>query len=147
MEDKDKKSLENDINISNENFINALNKQIARLKSDNKNLELKNKQLSEEKINNLQAIKNLENEVINMQSNRDMNKVEQNINMNYQMNNLLQDYQNQINELTNQVNFLQSENMSLQQNQRSLLSSKMDSREYPRSDMGGDDNSLKPNQL
>ena len=38
MEDKDKKNLENDINISNENFINALNKQIARLKSDNKNL-------------------------------------------------------------------------------------------------------------
>ena len=139
--------MENDINISNENFINALNKQIARLKSDNKNLELKNKQLSEEKINNLQAIKNLENEVINMQSNRDMNKVDQNINMNSQMNNLLQDYQNQINELTNQVNFLQSENMSLQQNQRSLLSSKIDDREYPRSDMGGDDNSLKPNQL
>ena len=37
--------------------------------------------------------------------------------------------------------------MSLQQNQRSLLSSKMDSRDYPRSDMDGDDNSLKPNQL
>ena len=35
-----KKSVENDINISNENFINALNKQIARLKSDNKNLEM-----------------------------------------------------------------------------------------------------------
>ena len=85
--------------------------------------------------------------IFNMQSNRDMNKVEQNLNMNYQMNNLLQDYQNQINELTNQVNFLQSENMSLQQNQRSLLSSKIDDREYPRSYMGGDDNSLKPNQL
>ena len=82
-----------------------------------------------------------------MQSNRDMGKVEQNVNMNFQMNNLIQDYENQINELTNQVNFLQSENMSLQQNQRSLLSSKIDNREYPRSDFGGDDNSLKPNQL
>jgi chromosome segregation ATPase len=147
LQDKDKKSLENDINISNENFINALNKQIARLKSDNKNLEIKNKKLSEEKINNLQAIKNLENEVLNMKSSQDMGKVEQNINMNYQMNNLIQDYENQINELTNQVNFLQSENMSLQQNHRSLMSSKMDSREYPRSDIGGDDNPLKPNQL
>ena len=147
MEDKDKKNLENDINISNENFINALNKQIARLKSDNKNLESKNKQLNEEKMNNLQAIKNLENELFNIQSNRDMGKVDQNINMNFQMNNLIQDYENQINDLTNQVNYLQTENMSLQQNQRSLLSSKMDSREYPRSDVGGEDNSLKPNQL
>ena len=76
-----------------------------------------------------------------------MAKTEQNLGMNYQMNNLIQEYENQINDLTNQVNLLHSENISLQQNQRSLLSSKIDDREYPRSDFCGDDNSLKPNQL
>ena len=139
--------MENDINISNENFINALNKQIARLKSDNKNLEVKNRKLTEEKMLNFQSIRNLENEVMNMQSNRDMAKTEQNLGMNYQMNNLIQEYENQINDLTNQVNLLHSENMSLQQNQRSLLSSKIDTKEYPRSEIDGEDNPLKSNQL
>ena len=65
-----KKNEDNDINISNENFINALNKQIARLKSDNKNLEFKNKKLNEENKNNLNEIRNLEQKIINMQSNK-----------------------------------------------------------------------------
>ena len=141
----DKKSIDNDINISNENFINALNKQIARLKSDNKKLETQNKKLSEEKANNLQAIKNLEQEIMNLQSNQDMNKVEENINMNSQMNTMIQQYKNQINELTNQLNMLHNENMSLQQNQRSMMSSNMDSRGYPRSVANNDP--LNPNQL
>ena len=40
---------------------------------------------------------------------------------------------------------LHNENMSLQQNQRSILSSNMDSRGYPRSAIN--DTSLQPNQL
>ena len=58
---------------------------------------------------------------------------------------MIQQYKNQINELTSQLNMLHNENMSLQQNQRSMLSSNMDSRGYPRSAVN--DNSLNPNQL
>ena len=112
-----------------------MNKQIERLKIDNKNLELKNKQLSEEKINNLQAIKKLEHDIINIKSEQQINNVDD-----INMNNVIIQYKNQINELTSQLNNLQSENMSLQQNRRSLTSSQMEnSREYPKS-VGGNDN-------
>ena len=141
----DKKNVDNDINISNENFINALNKQIARLKSENNNLEIQNKKLNEEKINNLQSIRNLEQEVINMQSTQEINQLDDNINMNSQMNNMIQQYKKQINDLTSQLNILHNENMSLQQNQRSLMSSNMDSRGHPRSEVN--DTYLQPNQL
>ena len=137
----EKKNSDIDINISNENFINALNKQIARLKSDNKNLERQNKKLTEEKEGNIQAIRNLEQKLMNIQSNEDMNRIDNNINMN----NKIQEYKNQINELTSQLNILHNENMSLQQNQRSILSSNMDSRGYPRSEVNN--TSLQPNQL
>ena len=47
--------------------------------------------------------------------------------------------------MTNQLNELHNENMSLQQNQRSLISSNMDSRGHPRTVVN--DTYLQQNQL
>ena len=96
-------------------------------------------------IDNLQTIKYLEQEIMCMKTNNEMNRTDENINMNNQMKNMIQQYKNQINELTSQLNMLHNENMSLQQNQRSMLSSNMDSRGYPRS--AANDTSLQQNQL
>ena len=123
--------IDNDININNQTYINALNKQIARLQMEKKNLI--------EKLNQNQN-QNLEEIIANeRQKNFDSNKIIQQLQdeLNQKMNfegdnaNVLKELQNENNELKSQINLLKNENMILQ-SQKNLVGSN-DSQTFPRS--------------
>ena len=140
-------NIDQSVNISDKNFINALNKQIARLQSDKKNLENQNKILGDEKVKNIETIQSLQMELGNIKNSQEIKNVEGNIMMNSDMSGMIQQYKSQIMDLTNKLNDLHNENVLLQNQRNMMASNSNDNSRYPRSVANNYDSELRANQL